>query len=364
MLNHPGESLVLQTDFLYMVERVHICIDYLKSHVRLTPILIFHSLDLIFFLQRHFREAEIYLLRFQQCMTRAMTLIKMYFVGSLRALTADVSRRISEKVGSLCRSWAPTMSCSPAFIQDVSQTAQMHLLYTRFRSVSAPLSPLLGELERRANAHPEELSALLAECHSAYFSARKGLLVSRLVEEIKGLDPGRTELVELVSYLFHFYRDFLTYVFRHDRGVVISNSCVWMNLICTASSSIRARSNCSMRLLLPRYVRSLLMFTPALTSRTSATTSMTTSAPESCTNPVSPLSAKSAQSSKPSWSSTFPPPPPLALPPPIMRTEITTNSPSTLTNRRRKAWANCISVIYWRWCCRMRRLDCFSRLRA
>lgn len=33
MLNHPGESLVLQTDFLYMVERVDICIDYLKAHV-------------------------------------------------------------------------------------------------------------------------------------------------------------------------------------------------------------------------------------------------------------------------------------------------------------------------------------------
>lgn len=36
MLNHPGESLVLQSDFLYMVERVDICIDFLKSHVRLT----------------------------------------------------------------------------------------------------------------------------------------------------------------------------------------------------------------------------------------------------------------------------------------------------------------------------------------
>ena len=34
MLNHPGESLVLQTDFLYMVERVDICIEYLKDHVR------------------------------------------------------------------------------------------------------------------------------------------------------------------------------------------------------------------------------------------------------------------------------------------------------------------------------------------
>ena len=34
MLNHPGESLVLQGDFLYMVERVDVCIDYLKAHVR------------------------------------------------------------------------------------------------------------------------------------------------------------------------------------------------------------------------------------------------------------------------------------------------------------------------------------------
>ena len=33
LLNHPGESLVLQTDFLYMVERVDVCIEFLKSHV-------------------------------------------------------------------------------------------------------------------------------------------------------------------------------------------------------------------------------------------------------------------------------------------------------------------------------------------
>ncbi|KAG2074742.1 Sec34-domain-containing protein [Suillus decipiens] len=172
MLNHPGESLVLQTDFLYMVERVDVCIDYLKAH-------------------RYYREAEIYLLRFQQCMTRAMTLIRMFFVGSLRALTADVSRRLSEK--------------------DVSSTAQMHLLYTRFRSVTSQLSPLLSELERRAEAHPDDLSALLSECHSAYFAARKNLLVGRLMEEIRGLDPAHTELVELTnagcSYLKHLCTD-------------------------------------------------------------------------------------------------------------------------------------------------------------
>jgi hypothetical protein len=33
MLNHPGEALVLQTDFLSMVERVDVCIEYFQSHV-------------------------------------------------------------------------------------------------------------------------------------------------------------------------------------------------------------------------------------------------------------------------------------------------------------------------------------------
>lgn len=81
----------------------------------------------------------------------------------------------------------------------MSVTAQQHLLYTRFYTVSERLAPLLAELERRAAVHPEELSSLLAECHAAYFAARKGLLVNRLTEEIKGLDPTRTELVELVN---------------------------------------------------------------------------------------------------------------------------------------------------------------------
>ena len=74
----------------------------------------------------------------------------------------------------------------------------MHLLYTRFTTVSGQVSPLLGELERRARTHPDELGSLLSECHAAYFSARKNLLVSRLTEQIRGLDPTRTELVELV----------------------------------------------------------------------------------------------------------------------------------------------------------------------
>ena len=35
MLNYPGDGLVLQDDFLFMVERVDVCIEYLEAHVRL-----------------------------------------------------------------------------------------------------------------------------------------------------------------------------------------------------------------------------------------------------------------------------------------------------------------------------------------
>lgn len=109
-----------------------------------------------------------------------MTLVRMNFVSSIRSMSADVSKRMADSSATL------------------SETAAMHLLYTRFRTMSLKLAPLLGELERRAKKYPDELGSLLAECHSAYFSVRKALLVPKVLEEIRGLDPSRSELVELV----------------------------------------------------------------------------------------------------------------------------------------------------------------------
>ena len=60
------------------------------------------------------------------------------------------------------------------------------------------VSPLLGELERRARVHTDELGSLQSKCHAAYFNARKDLLVLRLTEQSRVLYPTRTELVELV----------------------------------------------------------------------------------------------------------------------------------------------------------------------
>lgn len=112
LLNLPGESLVLQDDFLTMLERLDVCIDFLKTNVsRLSPS---HALpDVVCdwigpdsdlsplperITQRNYKDAEIYLIRFQQCLTRSMTLIKMYFFSVIKSLSNEVSERTGNKV--------------------------------------------------------------------------------------------------------------------------------------------------------------------------------------------------------------------------------------------------------------------------
>lgn len=43
--------------------------------------------------------------------------------------------------------------------------------------------------------------ALLEECHAAYCSARRSLMTGKVMNDIRGLDPTRSELVDLVVVL-------------------------------------------------------------------------------------------------------------------------------------------------------------------
>lgn len=158
MLNHPGDDLVLQPDFLIMVERVDICLEFLQSH-------------------RNYREADIYILRFQQCLIRAMSLIKIFFTASIRTLSSEVERHLAEKTTS-------TLSIT-------------HSLYSKFASLATQMAPLLSEFERRAIIHPSDLQSLLDECQATYLATRKTLLTPRILTEVKGLDPAHSEIVEL-----------------------------------------------------------------------------------------------------------------------------------------------------------------------
>ncbi|GAA5865630.1 hypothetical protein JCM3774_002078 [Rhodotorula dairenensis] len=160
MLNLPGEDLVLNDDFLNLVDRLDACLDYLHQHP-------------------DFVDQEIYTIRFQQCLTRAMTLIKMYFVSTVRRIAAQVQDKMAGK--------------------DLSETAQNALLYSKFSSAAPTLRILLFELEKRARSDPAEYSSLLSECYSTWFHARTQLLSPLLAEEVRRMDPGNASATDLVK---------------------------------------------------------------------------------------------------------------------------------------------------------------------
>lgn len=94
MLHNPGDDLVLSDSFLPMVQRLDECLTYLSGNVRLVHGESMES-DTI---QRDFKDAELYLIRYQQCMTRSMTLIKLYVVSAIRAMGQEVIKRVADKV--------------------------------------------------------------------------------------------------------------------------------------------------------------------------------------------------------------------------------------------------------------------------
>lgn len=133
-------------------------------------------------------------MRYQQCMTRSMTLIKIFFVNTIKALGQEVGKRITDKVGRVFKG-----SRKVADSQGISETAIQALLYTKFASLSTSLRPLLAELEHRVRTTPNELSALMGECHSAWVSTRQALLGNRVSSEVARMEPMTSDLVDLVS---------------------------------------------------------------------------------------------------------------------------------------------------------------------
>ncbi|GAA5843777.1 hypothetical protein JCM11251_006805 [Rhodosporidiobolus azoricus] len=188
LLNEPGEEVVLRAEFLEGLDRVGVCLEYLRAN-------------------RDFHDAPLYLIRFQQCLTRSMTLIKMFFVREVKRTGEEVKGKMAGK--------------------DLSEPALHALLYQKFSSLAPSLRLLLRELESRSftsssrdqaslsnpyapstasqgrasedAAFDESYLPLLLECLSSYTSVRSSLLAPLLAEEVRRMDPGKAELVGLAK---------------------------------------------------------------------------------------------------------------------------------------------------------------------
>lgn len=142
--------------------------------------------------QRNYRDAEVYLIRFQQCLTRAMTLIKMHFVSTLQTINTDVTSRLNAA--------STTTGRGPA-IANLSDAARDALVYAKFSSNSEALRVLLYELERRAALYHEEYGNLLQECLNAWISVRHQLIGPIMAEEVRRMESGAgtADVIRIVS---------------------------------------------------------------------------------------------------------------------------------------------------------------------
>ncbi|KND05201.1 uncharacterized protein SPPG_08883 [Spizellomyces punctatus DAOM BR117] len=151
LFGSPGDQVCLDDKFVPMLLRLDECIAFVQANM-------------------HYRDAELYLMRFRQCMTRGLTLIKMHFVSTMRLTANDIRGKIANR--------GPNEPLTP--------NMQLSLFYVKFRTLAPNLRFLLAQLEARCENHPEYF-ALLGDCLSAYFNVRQTLLSSYIAMHIQAL---------------------------------------------------------------------------------------------------------------------------------------------------------------------------------
>ncbi|KAF9982545.1 Golgi transport complex subunit 3, partial [Modicella reniformis] len=157
LFNAPGDDVCLRSEFAPMLARLDECLDYVQRNLK-------------------YKDSELYQMRFRQCMTRGMTLIKMHFITKLRALSAEVASK--KPVLAKGESIKPAMATA--------------LFYVKFRTVAPPLRALIAELEKRCVSH-KEYNSLLNDCYNCYFSVRQQFLSSMIVSKIQEMGPSQQD---------------------------------------------------------------------------------------------------------------------------------------------------------------------------
>ena len=152
------------------------------------------------------REAPTYRSRYRLLLTRGLTLIRVSFMGALRDIAADVSKRITDK--------------------QLNDTTESALLYAKFRVGAAELKTLAQQIRRRAvipaDAEPgteAEYQSLMNELYAGYSATRGRLVLPLINKKISDLALATSGSGDLVA----FARSSIGYI----RGVCDDEHGLW-----------------------------------------------------------------------------------------------------------------------------------------
>ncbi|KAK9382582.1 Sec34-like family-domain-containing protein [Kockiozyma suomiensis] len=165
-LNAPGTDFVTQEGFKQMLSTLDQCIEYCNMHPQ-------------------FKGIDLYAMRFRQCMTRALTLIRAHFINNIRDVANDVQSRIAAKA-----------------LNDSTQSA---LFYTKFRVDAPILQSLTDEIHQRCEGHEEYIS-LMADCYKYYTNVRKRIVVPVIQKRIVDMRNMISDLIQLTRQSIAYMR--------------------------------------------------------------------------------------------------------------------------------------------------------------
>lgn len=112
----------------------------------------------IFFLQPHIRDTHVYRIKYKQCLSKAIAVIKAYVFNILSTATEQV---LQSKVESKTT--------------DKTSDAAFAIYYGKFQASSAKVRPTIMTIEERIQCS-SEYGQLQSEIHQFYFSLRNQVI--------------------------------------------------------------------------------------------------------------------------------------------------------------------------------------------
>lgn len=125
-------------------------------------------------------------MRYRQCLTRALTLIRVDFVNRSKETANDVNKRLKART-----------------LNDITQPA---LLYAKFKMDAPAMGALVEEIRKRCVKH-EEYSSLLDDCLNCLFDIRRRLIAPIVQRKITDLAMTK-EIIPFARASIGFAKDF------------------------------------------------------------------------------------------------------------------------------------------------------------
>lgn len=204
-LNAPGSKLVTKESFPGLLDKLDEGLLYVEAHMK-------------------FKDIERYQQRFRHCMTRALSLIQVYFQGVLK----DLANEIQEQSTKITNASAISV-----------------LLYSKFEAESPTLLKLTNEISKRIKSHAE-YEGLLNDCMRAYFATRLRLITHKINKELEESVKDPRDIVQFTRSLLTFFKEVCTQEYALFKKIFKSGDdyfMAWLSDLCySLYDSVRQRT--------------------------------------------------------------------------------------------------------------------------